>query len=60
MGGGFWSIILIVGPIVLLGVIVWAWLSNRSAPKSTVDRAERGARELREEIEHEQVPPPGS
>ena len=50
MGGGFWSIILIGGPIVLLGVIVWLWMSNRNAPKSTVERAERGARELREEI----------
>ncbi|WP_133365615.1 hypothetical protein [Qipengyuania sediminis] len=31
-----WGIVLILGPILLIGVMIWAWLSNRKAA------AERG------------------
>ena len=39
-----------VGPFILLAVLVWAWLRTRNASKKTDRRAERGARELREEL----------
>lgn len=32
-----WGIVLVVGPILLLGVMLWVWLGNRKAVK------ERGA-----------------
>jgi len=57
MAGGFWSIALILGPILLLGVIVWAFMRNRAASGATTERAERGAAELREEIERGDPPP---
>lgn len=47
-----------IGALVLLAVIVWAWARNRSA--RNVDQAERGARQLREELNAEdtgQAPP---
>ncbi len=57
MAGGIWSIALIVGPLLMLGVIVWAWMRSRSASRATTDRAERGAAELRDEIERGDPPP---
>lgn len=51
---GIWPIATVVGPILLLAVLAWAFLRNRaSASRSEIERAERGARELREEIEEE-------
>jgi len=45
------AITLVIGPILLLAVIVWAYIRNKqSASKREIDRAERGARELRAEI----------
>jgi lysylphosphatidylglycerol synthetase-like protein (DUF2156 family) len=57
MPGDIWSLALIGGPILLLAVIIWAFLRNRSAPRSTTQRAERGAAELRAEIERGDPPP---
>lgn len=59
MGGDIWSLVLIGGPAILLIVVVWAWLRNRNASASTITRAERGAEELRDDIEVG-VPPPHS
>lgn len=53
MQGEILSIATIVGPILMLAVIIWAYMRNKSASRSTTQRAERGARELREEIEHD-------
>ena len=39
-----------VGPFVLLALLVGAWLYTRRCSKRTDQRAERGARELREEL----------
>lgn len=50
MTGWFWSLITIVGPILLIGAIIWAFMRNRTAGRGNVERAERGARELREDI----------
>lgn len=46
------AIATIVGPILLLGVLIWAWLRNRQASRSNEIEAERGARALREDIEN--------
>ena len=40
----------VLGPIVLLAVIVYAWARNRKTRNSVDRKAERGARELREEV----------
>lgn len=39
VGGGFWGILLIGGPLLLVGVMIYVWLSNRAAVKA------RGGRE---------------
>ncbi len=40
----------VLGPIVLLAVIVYAWARNRKTRNSVDRKAARGARELREEL----------
>jgi len=51
---GSWGWVLqdIVGPILLLALITWAIIRTRTSSKG-VDRAERGARELREDLARE-------
>ena len=45
--GGFnWSILNIVGPLLLLLVLAWAVLRNRKSSKSDVDRTEAATRDL--------------
>jgi len=46
--GPLWSIITIVGPLLLIGAILWAALRNRSS-KATRDRSEAATRELYKE-----------
>ncbi|MBU2341668.1 MAG: hypothetical protein KKE77_10545 [Alphaproteobacteria bacterium] len=41
----------VLGPILLLAVLVWAWLRTRRASRSNEIQAERGARDLRQDIE---------
>lgn len=48
-----WILIDIVGPLLLIGALVWVFLRNRRRPRGEVERAERGARELREQLERE-------
>ena len=38
MPGDFWGIVLILGPLVLLGVIIWAYTRNRAAGPGNVVR----------------------
>ena len=46
-GGGFsWSLLTIVGPILLFLVLLWAVLRNRKPKAGDIDRAERATREL--------------
>ena len=52
---GLWPLVTVVGPILLLAVIVWAYVRNRTADRASVARAERGARELREELEEDEA-----
>lgn len=46
------AIVTIIGPILLLGVLIWAWLRTRQAGRRSELEADRGARELREDIEN--------
>jgi hypothetical protein len=55
MTGWLWTLITILGPLLLIGAIVWATLRNRNARPGEIARAERGARELREEIERDEA-----
>ncbi|HYD24573.1 MAG TPA: hypothetical protein VEB68_07230 [Croceibacterium sp.] len=55
MTGWLWTLITILGPILLIAAIVWAWLRNKGGSRGEVARAERGAREVREEIEQDEA-----
>ena len=51
--GWLWTLITILGPLLLIGAILWAFLRNRNPSRSELERSERGARELREKLERE-------
>jgi hypothetical protein len=51
--GWLWSLLTVVGPLLLLSLFVWATLRNRNAPRSNRERAERGAKEVREDIDQD-------
>lgn len=53
MTGWLWSLVIILGPILLLGAIVWAWSRNRAAGPRNRARSEQGARDLYEEIDED-------
>ena len=55
MTGWLWTLITILGPILLIGAILWAYMRNRNPLPGEIERAERGARELREEIEEDEA-----
>lgn len=48
--GALWSVITILGPILLLAAIIYAWWRNRTGNRAQVERAERGAAEVRQDI----------
>ncbi len=50
-----WFLIDIVAPILLIAAIIWAYLHNRNAGRAEIARAERGARELRQELEEDEA-----
>jgi hypothetical protein len=52
---GLLPLVTVVGPILLLAAIIWAYFSNRNAGRASIERAERGARELRREIEKDEA-----
>ena len=39
--GGYWSLLTIIGPILLAAAIAWALLRNRKLSKGDLDRTER-------------------
>jgi hypothetical protein len=55
MTGWLWTLATILGPMLLIGMIVWAYLRNRNPKPGEIARAERGARELRQEIEDDEA-----
>ena len=34
MGEDLWGVVLVLGPIALVSVMIWAWLSNRQAAQT--------------------------
>lgn len=48
-----WTLVTILGPILLVAAIVWAFARNRAAGRASVEQAERGAARLREQLERE-------
>lgn len=55
MTGWLWSLATVLGPILLIAAIVWAFMRNRNPHPREVERAERGARELRADIEEDEA-----
>ena len=49
-GGWNWAIMDIVGPAILVVVIIWAIMRNRSS-RRTIDESERGTRDVYREEE---------
>ena len=45
MGSEFWQILVIVGPLILIGAIAWAALNNRQSRRG-VERTEDATRDL--------------
>ena len=50
-----WAVINIVGPLLLIIALVVVFLRNRRARPGEIEQAERGARELREELDSEEA-----
>jgi hypothetical protein len=45
----------VLGPVLLIAVLIWAFMRNRGGSQAEIDRAERGARDLREEIDQDEA-----
>lgn len=52
--GSIWSVAVILGPIILLLAAIYVWARNRQSSDRSAERSERGARELREELDRKQ------
>ena len=50
LGGANWAILNIVGPLLILVVLAWAFLRNRKA-RGGIDRTERAARDVYDQEE---------
>jgi hypothetical protein len=48
-----WSLVTVLGPILFIGVVVYVTLRSKAAGRANDQRGERGARELREEIDRD-------
>ena len=46
LGGASWTIITIVGPLILAGVLLWALLRNRKRSPRDEEHTEQATREL--------------
>lgn len=44
-GGGIWSLLTIIGPLVLIAALAWAILNNRRKPRDKA-RTEQATRDL--------------
>lgn len=45
-----WLFAVAIGPLLLIGFIIYGFRRNKNAPRGNVARAERGAHEVRDEI----------
>ena len=50
---GIWGWVPFIGGLILAAVLLFAVITNRRQPRDEIDRSERGARELREQIDRE-------
>ena len=50
--GTLWSLLTVIGPLLLAAVILWALLRNRTS-RADEARSERAAHELRDQIDRE-------
>ena len=48
-----WGILLVVGPLALIGAMYYGWAKNRKMTPREEERSDAGVRALREEIENE-------
>ena len=48
-----WSLLTVVGPILLAAVLLWAVLRNRASSPREVERTEHAAHDLRDRIDAE-------
>jgi cbb3-type cytochrome oxidase subunit 3 len=55
MTGWLWTLITILGPLLLIAAIVWAYLRTRKPTRAEIAQADQGARKLREELEEEEA-----
>lgn len=53
MSEAMWFFTVVGGPILLIAAIIWFTVRNKTAGQRNFDRAERGARELRQELERD-------
>ncbi|WP_126173904.1 hypothetical protein [Altericroceibacterium xinjiangense] len=49
----FWLLLVAIGPLLLIAAIYFGFFRNRDANRRQVIRAERGAKEFREDIAHD-------
>lgn len=50
-----WGLATVIGPILLIVAIIYAWNRNRKAGPGSVREADRGAERLQDEIDRDQV-----
>ena len=49
----FWLLLVAIGPLLLIAAIYFGYFRNREANRREVGRAERGAKEFREDLQHD-------
>ncbi|WP_170004478.1 hypothetical protein [Pseudopontixanthobacter vadosimaris] len=48
-----WTVVVIAGPILLIGAVIFAYLSNKKTTAAEDARSDAGTRALREDIQHD-------
>lgn len=48
-----WTLVVVLGPILLISVITFAYLRNKKTTPAEEARADAGTRALREDIQHD-------
>lgn len=48
-----WTVVVIAGPILLISVIIFAYLRNKTTTPAEDARTDAGTRALREDIQHD-------
>lgn len=48
-----WTLVVVAGPILLIGIIIFATLRNKKTTSAEDARSDAGTRALREDIQHD-------